>query len=105
MITVKLKPVTGDEFSVSFPRSGTVIELKEAISKTYDAPADALRLIYKGMLCKVLRKVSSTSTTTTGAGGGGGERVIRGQEEGKNERINIFQIFYGRSNTEGCSHD
>lgn len=49
-ITVKLKPVTGNEFSVTFPKSGTVLELKETISKTYDAPADALRLIYKGTL-------------------------------------------------------
>jgi hypothetical protein len=53
-ITIKLKPVTGDGFSVQFPKTGTIQELKEEVSKNYEAPADALRLIYKGGRCFVI---------------------------------------------------
>jgi hypothetical protein len=103
MITVKLKPVTGNEFSVTFSKSGTVLELKETISKTYDAPADALRLIYKGTLLGP----SPLSTRTrlillctyplhTPADAQTGKRSLP-----MVERTTPFC----RPNTEGCSHD
>ena len=48
-ITVKIKPVTGNMFSVAFRIAGTVLELKEEICKTYEASAGQVRLIYKGV--------------------------------------------------------
>lgn len=53
-ITIKLKPVTGEGFSVQFPKTGTIQELKDEVSKNYEATADALRLIYKGERCFVI---------------------------------------------------
>lgn len=48
-ISLKIKPTTGgDVFSVQCPRSATVLEFKEEVSKACDTPAQNIRLIYKG---------------------------------------------------------
>jgi hypothetical protein len=48
-LTIKLKPVTGDMFSVDFKKSGTILGLKEELCKTFGATPDLIRLIYKGL--------------------------------------------------------
>jgi Ubiquitin family len=48
-LTIKLKPVTGDMFSVSFTKSGTILGLKEELCKAYGATPEQIRLIYKGL--------------------------------------------------------
>jgi hypothetical protein len=47
-LTIKLKPVTGDMFTVEYKKSGTILGLKEELCKTYGATPEQIRLIYKG---------------------------------------------------------
>ncbi len=49
-LTIKLKPVTGDLFSVEYTKSGTILGLKEELCKTYGATPEQIRLIYKGLI-------------------------------------------------------
>lgn len=50
-ITVKIKPVTGNMFSITLDGDGgTIFSLKEEICKTYEAPGpESIRLIYRGV--------------------------------------------------------
>lgn len=58
-ITIKLKPVTGEGFSVEISPTSSIADLKSEICKTYDASVEDLRLIYKGMYLTAHRRFAN----------------------------------------------